>query len=121
MPQLRPIDVPHARLSRGVFSYASKSFSRTRQPPFWFPVTAESVRSSAVRKLIGALLRDASVSKRLSTSIDRVRRKRQRLPSSLLIENVRRSTPQLRLGIRPPRHFRLKLTTTRPGGFPPNC
>lgn len=117
MPQLRPIDVPHARLSRGVFSYASKSFSRTRQPPFWFPVTAESVRSSAVRKLIGALLRDASVSKRLSTSIDRVRRKRQRLPSSLLIENVRRSTPQLRLGIRPPRHFRLKLTTSRASGY----
>jgi hypothetical protein len=60
---------------------------------------AESVRFSAVHELIGTFFQNASVPKQLSCSIDRVRRKRQPLPSSLLIENVRRSTPRLRPGI----------------------
>lgn len=102
MPQLRLIDVPHARLRRSVLFYVPNRLQRAYELLFWVPVVAESVRFSAVRRLIGILLRGASVPKQLSCSIDRVRRKRQRLPSSLLIENVRRSTPWLRLGICPP-------------------
>jgi hypothetical protein len=104
--QLRPLDVPHARLRRGVLFYAPNRLLCAYELLFRVPVVAKSVRFSAVHALIGTLLQSASVPKQLSCSIDRFRRKRQRLPSSLLIENVRRSTSQLRLSIRPPRHFR---------------
>jgi hypothetical protein len=88
MPQLRPLDVRPARLRSRVFPFAPNSFSRTLEPSSPLLFEARSLRFSAVWKLIGALLRGASAPKWLSISIDRVRRKRQRLPSSLLIENV---------------------------------
>ena len=80
--------MPHARLRSRVLFFAPKSFPPTLELPSQPPIEAQSARFPAVRKLIGTLLRRASVPKWLSIAIDRVRRNRQRLPSSLLIENV---------------------------------
>ena len=47
----------------------------------------------------------------------RVRRKRQRLPSSLLIETVSPRSPRLRPSLPAPGRFRSRLATIRPSAF----
>jgi hypothetical protein len=88
------------------------------------PLGRCGVRSSHLRRPsclrmhglpVGGSATRLEVPKRHSNPIGRrVRRKHQRLPSSLLIENAPARASRLYSRFGPPRHFRSMLATTRP-------
>ena len=86
--QLPRIDVLFARLRIRVFPATPKSFPRILQPSFLLSPNPQKAPFPAAPEHIRTSLRGASLPKRHSISIGRARRNRQRLPSSLLIENV---------------------------------
>ena len=94
--------------------------SESSEPVLLLTASERSPSSSHFAILIRPLaILDVSahIRKTALPPIDRVRRKRQRLPSSPLIENVAAPFISLRLRISPPRHFRSRLATNRQSDY----
>ena len=114
---LRCIDVLTARLRGRVSSPVPHHLQRTFSPSFLrfgdaqLLLGTQTLRFPAVPGLTGNLGRGLSAIKKHSFSIDRARRKHQRLPSSLLIENVPAIRAPAPLRCFAPRHLRSRLTT----------